>query len=147
MDPKEAQLLFGYCCGCACFIFLILLISCVEFVEVNHVGLQYNSFSKELTNETFLEGRYFKAPFTKFAEYPTTKIPFEFASFSQHPSSDLNTISAWTINGQTIDIQLSFFAEFSNFDNLSEFYLAFGDKDWKSYFIRLGILVIKGTTS
>lgn len=147
MDHKEQQLLFGYCCGCACFILLIILISCVEFVAVNHVGIKYNSFSKQLHEDTFLEGRYLQAPFTRFAEYPTTKIPFEFANFESYPEADLNTISAWTINGQTVSIQLSFFAEFTNFDNLGQFYISFGEDDWKSYFIRLGILVIKGTTT
>merc|ERR1712178_99874 len=93
----------GCCCACLCFVLCIILISCVEFVQVNHVGIKYNSFSKKISDEEqYLEGRYFAAPFTKFAQYPTTKIPFEFASLSQYPEADVDTISAWTINGQTI---------------------------------------------
>lgn len=76
----------------------------VHFVKINHVGLKYNSWTKKVSDDQYLEGRYFMGIGTNFAQYPTTKITFEFADLNKNTDADVDSISAWTVNGQTISL-------------------------------------------
>eukprot|EP00347_Sterkiella_histriomuscorum_P006245 403353507 len=96
-----------------------------------------------IIEEVYGSGRHFSGIGTDFIEYPSTIIIF---AFSDDEDADYKKLSAWTKNGQTIYIEISFFAKFINQHKIKDFFLNYGEW-WKGFFIRLAQAKIKETTT
>lgn len=119
-----------------------LIGSAVHRVELNKFGLEYDKNNKKVYDNIESEGVYFSGIGKKFIEYPTKIIVFEFTG--------RDAISAWTINGQTVTIDISFFARFTTRDGkaMRNFYYNYGGSGhWKPYFERIAETKIKDTTT
>ncbi len=78
-------------------IFLSLLLTSMHTVDILNFGLMYRNLDYKVTNQIFSSGRHFSGIGTRFIEYPTKQIVFEFAA---DDTADLRTLDAWTSTGQ-----------------------------------------------
>ena len=143
MSLKGKVITFGILASLT--IFLSLLLSAIHVVEINNFGLKYRTLDHSVTDIVSGSGRQFSGIATMFIQYPTTNIIFE---FSNKKGADMPTMSAWTVNGQAIYIEISFFAKFITQTPalIKKFYFEFGE-NWKGYFVRMAYSRIKEVTT
>lgn len=129
--------------GVILIMILALVLSAMESVSINHIGLRFHRIQKKVIGDVYQSGRHFPGIGHRFIQYPTTNI---IISFDNSGEADSPEISAWTRNGQTIFIEISFFVRLINYENAEQFYFSFGEH-WKSYFLRLAETIIKDITT
>ncbi|CDW82566.1 UNKNOWN [Stylonychia lemnae] len=110
---------------------------------ISNFGMKYKTLDYHVTGEIYGSGRHFSGIATDFIQYPSRIVVF---LFSDDDGADYKKLSAWTINGQTIFLEMSFFAKFINRDKISDFFFEFGSQ-WKGYFVRMALAKIKETTT
>ncbi len=92
-----------------------------------------------MTGEIYYSGRHFNGIGYDFIQYPSTVQLF---AYTNESFTDMDELSCWTSGGQTIYMEISFFARFIDKTKLKEFYYMWG-ADWKGFFIRASIRNIK----
>ena len=124
-------------------IFLSLFLTSMHIVEINNYGLLYRNLDYKVESDVYGSGRHFSGIGTRFIEFPSTTIIFDFAN---ETGADYTEVNAWSINGQSLYIEISFFAKIIDPTKLEEFYFNFSSQ-WKGYFVRMAYAKIKEITT
>lgn len=126
-------------------------------------GLKYDKNNKKIKGDVWGNGRHFAGKNIHlvtsagigmaFIQYPQTTIIFEFSdsggadvSTFRPVTMQMNALEAWTANGQTVNLDLSFFTRITDESKLTQFYYNFGE-NWKGYFVRLAQVELKDLTT
>ena len=107
--------------------------------QCSNYGVEYSTLDFELTGEIYDSGRHFNGIGLDFIQYPST---IQLFAYTNESFTDMDELSCWTSGGQTIYLEISFFAKFIDKQKLKDFYLMWG-VDWRGFFIRASIRNIK----
>lgn len=138
-DFEEKRNVAGCCAFCIVLLTGIILFA-VSFATLDplHAGVKYNNNLKSIEmDRVYNNGRYFVGLGLSFKEYPTSLQVIELRGDSGEDSR----LRAWSIEGQLVEIDLSFYYKLQR-DQLVNFYLRYG-QDWKSQITRIAIRSIK----
>ena len=100
----KTTIILGIIGGCV-ILLVILVASSFDSLELNEIGLKYNSFDMSISPMTYTGGLYWVGPFGSFIDFPKT---FQNVEFSDDRTADRPAIYSRTSDGLEVMLEISF---------------------------------------
>lgn len=156
--------------GCVAVVGFFVFICSFHIVEDNHIGLKYDKNNFKVKDSVWENGRHLSGPGMKFVQYPITIQYMEFVGSasrtytmetdiigmppadeetsesdttinSQYQKIGYNTVNGWSLDGQNIYLQVSYFYRVKN-EGIYDLYMNYGEY-WVGFLARITYTKIK----